>query len=402
MRAFWWDGFWSNAADSIVLNYLSLYLIALGASTADIGLLSSLTSLFAALAFIPGARFTERYGRRKATVVVAGGTLSRLPLLALAVVPFFATSGAAIWLVIAIASFRGFWTYFGLPAWTSLTADVVPIGMRGRYLSSRNFGMGIAALIVAPLAGFLIDHFTGFGGWQLVWVVAFAAGAMSTWCYTRIPEPASAAEDPAPAAVATSSDRGLLADVLSDRNFVAYLASAVVWNIALQAAGPFFNVYLVQNLDASTAWVGFLAAIPAFTGLFGALFLGRLMDSRGTKRVMVVCGLLIPLMPLAWVFVNAPWQVVFINGAGGILWAGYHLATTNLVMIMCPPPKRARYAAAFQTVTWASQFVAPLIGGVVIGMVGFHAVFLLSAGGRLVSTLMMMRYVREEPAAHPR
>jgi len=32
---------------------------------------------------------------------------------------------------------------------------------------------------------------------------------------------------------------------------------------------------------------------------------------------------------------------------------------------------------------------------------GLHAVFLLSAGGRLLSTLMMMRYVRETPAAHP-
>jgi hypothetical protein len=49
--------------------------------------------------------------------------------------------------------------------------------------------MGIAALMVAPLAGLLIEQFTGLGGWQLVWVVAFVAGALSTWCYARIPEP---------------------------------------------------------------------------------------------------------------------------------------------------------------------------------------------------------------------
>jgi MFS family permease len=180
-----------------------------------------------------------------------------------------------------------------------------------------------------------------------------------------------------------------------------YLVSAVVWNIALQAAGPFFNVYLVKNLDASTAWVGVLSAIPAFTGLFGAMVFGRYMDTRGTRWVMVASGLLIPVVPLAWVFVTAPWQVIFINATAGALWAGYHLATTNLVMIMSAPEKRARYAAAFQTVTWAAQFVAPMLGGALIGLAGFHAVFLLSAGGRLISTLMMMRYVRETPAAHP-
>jgi MFS family permease len=332
-------------------------------------------------------------------------------------VPFFATGGVAVWLVIAIASFRGFWQFFCMPAWTSLTADVVPIGIRGRFLASRTFGMGVAALLVAPLAGLLIDQFTGLGGWQLVWVVAFIAGAISTWCYARIPEPdadtkAGSESGASPAATrgsgaheseeARAPERGMLADVLSDRNFVMYLASAVVWNIALQAAGPFFNVYLVKDLNASTAWVGVLSAIPAFTGLFGAMYFGRLMDARGTKWVMVSSGLLIPVVPLAWVFVTAPWQVIFINGVAGALWAGYHLATTNLVMIMCEPAKRARYAAAFQTVTWGSQFVAPLLGGAMIGVMGFHAVFIVSAAGRLISTLMMMRYVREEPAAHPR
>jgi len=398
MRWFWWDGFWANASESILLNYLGLYVLALGASNADIGLLASMSSLFAALAFIPGARFTERFGRRKATVVVAGGGLSRVALLMLATVPFLAHGGAAIWIVIALASFRSFWSFFGLPAWTSLTADIVPLGIRGRFLASRNIGMGIAALLVAPLAGLLIDQFSGLGGWQLVWVVAFATGAISTWCYARIPEPAPPVDAAAPV---TRDERGFFADVLSDHNFVVYLVSAVVWNIALQAAGPFFNVYLVENLHASTAWVGLLAAIPAFSGLFGALAFGRMMDQRGTKWVMVSSGLLIPVLPLAWTVVTAPWQVIFINALGGALWAGYTLATTNLVMIMCEPAKRARYAATFQTVTWASQFVAPMLGGAIISMVGFHAVFLLSAGGRFASTLLMLRYVRERPLPAP-
>ncbi|MBF6599149.1 MAG: MFS transporter [Dehalococcoidia bacterium] len=406
MRAFWWDGFWASGSETVVLNYLGLYLLAFGASNAQVGLLSSFSSLFAALAFFPGAHVAETVGHRKATVLASGGGLARLALVALALVPFFARGGAAIWLVMAIASFRGFFAYFHVPAWTSLTSDIVPAGIRGRYLASRNIGMSICALAVAPLAGFLIDQYTGFHGWQLVWMVAFATGALSTWAYARIPEPPP--HPPAAVSAAEPAERGFFGDLLADRNFVAYLASVAIWNLALQVSGPFFNVYLVKNLHASSLWVGILAALPSLSALVGLLYMGRMMDRRGTKSLMVVCGLLIPLLPLAWTLVNAPWQVIFINAFGGALWAGYNLALSNMVMVMSPPEKRARYAAAFQTVMLAAAFAGPLLGGYVIDATGFRAVFLLSAGGRLAAALVLLKFVAAKapeplrrPAASP-
>jgi MFS family permease len=397
MRAFWWDGFWSSGSETIVLNYLGLYVLAFGASNAQVGLLSSLSSLFAALAFFPGAHLAETFGHRKATVLASGGGLARVALLGLAVVPFFWHGSAAIWVIIAVASFRGFFAYFHVPAWTSLTSDIVPLGIRGRYLASRNVGMSIASLAVAPLAGFLIDHYTGLHGWQLVWLVAFGAGALSTWSYARIPEPPTH-----PHAAAQARQGGFFGDILADRNFVAYLVSVAVWNLALQVSGPFFNVYLVKNLHASSLWVGVLAALPALTGLVGLIYMGRVMDRRGTKWLMVVCGLLIPLLPLAWTFVNAPWQVIFINGFGGAMWAGYNLALSNMVMVMSPAEKRARYAAAFQTVMFGAAFVGPVLGGYIIDAVGFHAVFLLSATGRLAAALVLLKFVSAHVGAPSR
>lgn len=398
MRAFWWDGFWASSSESVLISYLSLYLLAFGASNSQVGMLSSLSSLFAAIAFLPGARLVELVGHRKATVVASGGVLSRLPLIALALVPFISGGNVAIWLIIGIASFRGFFAYFHVPAWTSLTSDIVPLRMRGRYLASRNFGMSVAALAMAPLAGFLVDRFTGLHGWQLVWLVSFVAGALSTWCYARIPEPPEH-----PRLVEQTEERerregGFFTEILRDRNFVSYLVSIAVWNVALMAAGPFFNVYLVKNLHASTFTVGALSSLPALTGLAGLLFMGRVMDRRGTKWLMVSSALLIPALPVGWMFVTAAWQVIFINAASGLLWAGYNLSLANMVMVMSTPEKRARYAAAFQTVTMAACFVGPILGGYMIDAMGFDAVFGFSALGRLVAALILLRYV----TAHPR
>ena len=399
MRAFWWDGFWANSAETVIINYTGLYLLALGGGNAEVGLLAALSSLSAALAFFPGARAAERFGRRKAIVLATGGGIARVAMLMLAFVPFFTGGNPAVWTVVALVSFRGFWGYFAIPAWTSLTADIVPLGIRGRFLASRNFGMGVSALATLPIAGYLIDRFGGLHGWQVVWLLAFVVGALSTWAYAAIPEPPP---HPRVAELQREPDRpGVLADVLADPNFVAYLLSVAVWNIALTAAGPFFNVYLSAHFHASTAMIGFINAVISATGLAGVVYFGRMMDRRGTKWVLVVSGLLIPLLPAAWLLVTAPWQVIFINLFGGVVWAGYTLGLINMVMVMAPPGKRARYAAAFQTVTFASAFAGPLLGGYMIDTVGFKAVFAFSAVGRLASTLILMRFVRQEPSGRP-
>ncbi|MBI5285270.1 MAG: MFS transporter [Chloroflexi bacterium] len=394
MRAFWWDGFWANIPETVLVNYLGLYIIAFGASTSQVGLLASLSSLFAALAFFPGARFVETFGHRKRVVVWSGGGLARVALFGLVFVPFVADGDAAVWMVIALVSLRGFAGYFAVPAWTSITADIVPLAMRGRFFASRSFGMTLAALATAPVAGLILDRFSGLAGWQIVWVVAFATGALSTWCFQQIPDPAPHAD--VVARERTADQRSVIADILADRNFVMYLAGSAVWNIALHASGPFFNIYLAENLQASALMIGILSALMAVTGLVGLVYFGRMMDVRGTKWLMVATGLLIPLLPAAWLFVSEPWHVVFINGPGGVLWAGYQLAMLNMVMIMAPAEKRARYAAAYQTVSFAGAFAGPLIGGQIIGMAGYKALFGFSAIGRITGTLIILRFVHTD------
>ena len=56
---------------------------------------------------------------------------------------------------------------------------------------------------------------------------------------------------------------------------------------------------------------------------------GRLLDKKGALWVMLVCGFTIPVLPLGWIFITAPWQVGIINTLGGFIWAGYNLANFN-------------------------------------------------------------------------
>jgi predicted MFS family arabinose efflux permease len=274
-----------------------------------------------------------------------------------------------------------------IPAWTSLTADLVPNTIRGRFLASRSVGSGVSALLAVPLVGGIIS-WAGFPhGWEIAWLLAFLLGQASTLAYARIPEPR-------PAHAAAVKARGSLR-LLDDANFLFFCGTALVWNLALYGASPFFNVYLVENLGGSALWVGGLVAISGVMELVGLSYFGPIIDRRGSKWVMMIGGLGIPLLPWAWVFVQAPWQIIFINIAGGFLWASYNLGSLNLLLAISPDQKRPTYAAAYQSSVYLSAFMGPLMGGLLAQVYGYRLLFGLSGAGRLLSTFVFIRFVQE-------
>jgi predicted MFS family arabinose efflux permease len=240
---------------------------------------------------------------------------------------------------------------------------------------------------VAPLAGGIIA-WAGFPrGWEIAWLLAFLLGLGSTFSYARIPEPR-----PAPAAAAKT---GGAVRLLDDTNFLLFCGTALLWNLALYGASPFFNVYLVENLGGSALWVGILVAVAGVLELAGLSYFGPLIDRRGAKWVMVIGGLGIPFLPWAWVFVQAPWQIIFINVAGGFLWAAYNLGALNLLLSISPDQKRPTYAATYQSAVYLSAFMGPLMGGFLAQAYGYRLLFGLSGAGRLLSTLLFIRLVQE-------
>ena len=175
--------------------------------------------------------------------------------------------------------------------------------------------------------------------------------------------------------------------------FVVFTAVTLIWNLALQLAGPFFNVYLVQDMGASAAMVGIVTAVNSVSGLVGQRWFGRSYSRLGDMGIFRITGLVIPILPVMWAVITAPWQVGLINGLGGFMWAGYNLAQFNLLLALTPAKGRERFTAIYQTAVFLPAFFAPLIGAWLADMLGFRAVFILSGAGRLVATLLFIYLV---------
>jgi len=391
-RLLWVDGLISNVSESFITSFVSPFAMALGATNGQIGALSATTNLASALGLLPGARLSERSGRRKRIVVLTGGLAGRLLLIAVASLPLFLGSPAIIYAVVAFFALRAFFNQVGYPAWSGLVADLVPKAIRGRYLGARNIGLAIAALIFTPLAGRLIESIGGVGGYQVSLVVAAVIGLIATVVFSRIKEP----QPTHPVNASQTHGISSLSLLRGHRQFARFTGVALIWNLSLMIAGPFFSVHLVRNLHGTPTQIGLLAAAYSVGNILGQRLWGRLNDRRGAAWVMRVTGLLIPVVPVMWSTAPGPWWLLPVELTSGFMWSGYLLANFNLLLGLAPESQRERFVAIYQTVVFGAAFVGPLIGAVLADTITIPHLMWISAAGRMVAALVFLGTFRAE------
>ncbi len=392
LRWFWYDGLFSAFSDNILLTYLNLFVLALGATPAQIGLMTSLSSLGSAVLLLPGALLVERFGHRKQLTLLTGGGVSRLALLGLAVAPMMLGGSPLIAVAMALVIGRTAMAFMSFPGWMALTSDMIPIEGRGRYFANRNLAMVLAGIIVVYAMGELITHTPQPLGYQLAIGLAFLFGACSTLSFARVKDP----KGDAPAV--SSNDftlRGLWKDLVSDRNILAYNLIMALWNFSLNIAAPFFSLYQVQMLNASGTMVALISIASSVSSLVAQRRIGLLADRWGARKLQMISGLLIPLLPWLWIFITEAWQAIPINLFGGALWAAYSLAALNYLLEMAPSEKLARYAAINQIIVMAALAAGAAVGGLITNQSGYHAVFVVSGIGRLIAALLFVWLIRK-------
>ena len=361
-----------QVGESIVLTYLSLFVLALGATRAQIGLMSALSNLSAALLLLPGAFIVERWGRRKQLCMLGAGGGAPVALLLLALIPLAVSGPAAVYIAIALVAARSAFIHLVVPAWVSITADIVPIARRGRYFASRNIAMAVTGTVATFLVGLFITHTASPVGFQLALGIAFIAGLASTFSFGRI------RDDPIPAA-RSSADRGsqlpLLRHLRAHPEFLVFSAVAALWNCSLNIGGPFFNIYMVEELKASASTVGVLGVIVTLSALPGQRLFGILADRWGPRRIQLITGLIIPIVPLGWALSRSPWHLVPVQVAVGFLWAGYALASYNFLLVFTPEDRRSHYTALYQIAVTIGLASGAALGGIIATRWGYESVF---------------------------
>jgi MFS family permease len=158
------------------------------------------------------------------------------------------------------------------------------------------------------------------------------------------------------------------------------------------------------HLGADPSAVGLIAAISAFAGVAFSVPAGLLADRFGKKRLLVASALVFASAPFGYLFVTTLWQLALIRFYHGFATAIFLPVAMALVSTLSRQD-RGEKLGWFSTATLAGRFMAPVVGGGVIGYMaltssgGYQVVYgLCGAAGLITLILALLLPVPEETA----
>jgi MFS family permease len=379
------SGGWWALYDGLTSGYLIAFALALGASNTVVGVIGALPYLAAMFSEIPGAQLLEYFPRLR--IYAVASTISRLSWLGVIAVPFIFIKAPLV-AIIAFYFLSKFCDYIADPSWTVLVADVVPVKLRGEFISKRTRLINIFGMVALVAGGYYLDLFRApsLTGFLTMFAVGIVFGICTTLVTLRVREP-----------LYQYHDHHKFKEFFQlDGEFRKYVTFAFVFNFAFMLASPFFTAYILNNLGQPYIIYAISTALTNLTKILMFPHIGRLSDKFGDKPVLLLSVMGTALVPLVFLFTTPAtlWLLWVGQILSGIVWAGYDVAIFNVFLNLTTPEKRAVQNATYAIITSVPLIVAPILGGfiadhLVFFLAGIPLVFFLSMIARLLSSFLL-------------
>ncbi len=393
------EGSAASVTSVITETYMTPFALALGANNVHVGFLNSFSGLLAPLSQLYGSRVLERHERKKVWFFSAMWQMLVLtPILLLGVFFLF---DVEIGLPSFLIFFYSLYIIFGAlaaMAWFSLMGDVVPPEMRGRYFGKRNAILGGIGVVVTLAGSFLLDYFKTQGlvlmGFSLLFLVALFARGVSLIYLRR-------QDDPDGKGRRLHDGFWHFFKKIWRTNYGRFVLYVAFLNFAVMIASPFFTVYMLEELQLSYLWYTIISLSQAVSMMLFMLVWGKFADTYGNKGLLIIGNVLIPVLPLLWIFHQNPFYLLIPMFLGGIGWAAFSLASSNYIYDSVEREKRTAYLAYLNVFAGIGIFLGAGLGGMMVEylpirfMNVFLFVFLVSAILRMIAGVVFLPMIRE-------
>jgi MFS family permease len=170
-------------------------------------------------------------------------------------------------------------------------------------------------------------------------------------------------------------------------------------HMALGALEAFLPIYAVVVVGLSPFQAGLPWAVQVIATIIAKPFLGRFSDRYGRKHV-IVAGLLCCALPFACIPHLSSFALLM--AACLIFGFGEALVTSSSAAMVADFCKANRYGTAmgtFGTIYDIGHAAGPILGGILVGGLGYAAAFGLMAGALLVAMLVFVYVLRHYAVA---
>ncbi len=401
-----WAAFLSAAAA-----FNAPFALRLGATNADIGLLSSIPALLAILVTLPAGQFLTRQ-RKRMPWLLGSLLLSRIGYLLVIFIPWlpFGNQGAGlVWLLIVFTIPAHFFNV----AWGPMLADVVPETDRARVFALRNILLAGVVTVGVFLAGRWLQSVPFPLNYQIMYGVGFAAAMVSTYYLTRLKVPEShVPEPPAQALGPLALLRGWRDAFTTEPDFTRITLNTLMHGIGLWMIGPVYVLYYVRTLGAEEGWLGLNSMMANLTPIIGYYLWQRGVMRLGENKVLRWTIMAIGVYPILVGIAPSLTVILMFTALYGLVAPAVNLSHYPMLLKICPAAQRPVFLALYTTIMNIGAFIMPLIGVKLAEAIGPAPVIIaggvLSALGsssfvwnrlRTADTLALRRREMAEP--HP-
>ena len=286
------------------------------------------------------------------------------------------------------------------PPWFSVMGDVVPEDYRGRYFAKRNLITTGIALFGTLIFSFALDWYRDqeqvMIGFILIFLIGFITRVISAFLFTKHYYP------PFNFQPCGQISLPRFIHELPRENFGKFTIFVALVTFGQWIAGPFFSVYMLQELNFNYSIFIFVNLFASIVALFFFPLLGKLSDRFGNVQLLRIGAIIIPILPLLWIFVLTPFDIILgPQLLGGIGWTAFNLAASNFIYDNIPSERRGECLAMYNLLLGFGIVLGGLTGSLILTFVAitfmnkYHFLFLISGIVRIISVIIFLPKIKE-------
>ena len=355
---------------AVIFPFLSLYVNELGASFGSTefwaGMVFSAQALTMAFAAPIWGSLADRFGRK---VMVQRAQFGGAVMLVL-----MAQARSAEQLVL-LRAIQGVITGT-IPAANALIAASAPRQRIGYAMGLMQMGVWLGASIGPLLGGVVADAFGFRTAFYITAVCLFLAGIGVTLFVHEEFEPVN--EGRFGRQEMLQGWLGVLRaphmpEILSMR-FLVRAGQSVLMPFL-----PLFVATLLTSQERVSTVTGLAIGVSSAFGALSSVYLGRLGDRAGYRRLLLVCALAAAAGYVPMALVGQAWQLVALYAVVGSALGGVVPAVTALMTHAAPEGQMGAVYGLDSSVNSGGRMIAPLVGAALIGLIGLRGIFVVVA-----------------------
>lgn len=261
-------------------------------------------------------------------------------------------------------------------ATAALVASLTPRHRMGYAMSMLQVALW-GGLAVGPLVGGAIADTFGYNApfFFISFMMAVCGVLVALTIHEDFHRPAYAAEKPR---LVSQWKHALSAQGITSVLAIHFLAG-IGRNLIMPIAAVFVVSLLLPSQTNHNSYAGLVSSVAAFTATIGGVWLGRIGDSIGQRRVLIGCALLSVAAYLPQAGVTNVWQLILLQAIVGFAFGGVLSAVSALLAVYSQAGEEGAVYGIDGSVGSAAFAMAPLFGSLVAATLGMRAVFVCMA-----------------------